>query len=174
MIDLAVLDAADRRHGFDRGADHETRRGRTLAIGPEAAAQSGADEGAHDVLDRGAAATIFLRRLQFIETFAVGLDAAGDEQLRDQFVLGAEMIVHRREVDVRLRDDVAQRDVAEAAVGIEPLGGGENGGSGLVAGHGLEPFRYSAVRRGMTKTTGSCISNICMKLSFEEPEMSIR
>jgi hypothetical protein len=45
-------------------------------------------------------------------------------------------IVHRREVDVRLRDDVAQRDVAEAAVGIEPLGGGENGGSGLVAGHG--------------------------------------
>ncbi|MGY4419685.1 hypothetical protein ACVWY2_002110 [Bradyrhizobium sp. JR6.1] len=46
------------------------------------------------------------------------------------------MIVHRREVDVCLRDDVAQRDVAEAAVGIEPLGGGENGGSGLVAGHG--------------------------------------
>ncbi|MGY4159686.1 hypothetical protein ACVINW_005528 [Bradyrhizobium sp. USDA 4461] len=136
MIDLAVLDAADRRHRFDRGADHEACCGRALAVRPEAAAQSGADEGAHDVLDRGAAAACFFRRLQFIEAFAVGLDAAGDEQLRDQFVLGAEMIIHRRKVDVRLRDDVAQRDIAEAAIGIEPFGGGENGGSGVIAGHG--------------------------------------
>ena len=42
------------------------------------------------------------------------------------------MIVHRRQIDVGLRHDVAQRDVAEAAVGIEPLGGGENGGAGLI------------------------------------------
>ena len=42
MIDLAVLDAADRRHRFDRGADHEARRGRALAVGAEAAAQASA------------------------------------------------------------------------------------------------------------------------------------
>ena len=46
------------------------------------------------------------------------------------------MVVHRGEVDVRLRHDVAQGDVAEAAVGIEPFGGGEDGGSGLIARHG--------------------------------------
>ena len=68
----------------------------------------------------------------------VAMDA-GDEQLRDQFVLGAEMIIHRREIDVRLGDDVAQRHVAEAAIGIKPFGGGENGGPGLIARHGSTP-----------------------------------
>ena len=74
-----------------------------------------------------APAAFFLRRLQFVEPLAVGGEAAGDEQLGDQFVLGAEMIVHRGEIDVRFRDDVAQRHVAEAAIGVEPLGGGEDG-----------------------------------------------
>ena len=78
----------------------------------------------------------FFRRAQFAQPLAVQREAAGDEQFRDQFVLGAEMIVHRGEVDVRLGDDVAQRHVAEAAIGIEPLGGGEDGGSGLIARHG--------------------------------------
>src|SRR5438270_8688112 len=32
-IDLAVANAADRRHRFDRGADHEARRGGALAFG---------------------------------------------------------------------------------------------------------------------------------------------
>ena len=45
------------------------------------------------------------------------------------------MIVHRREIDVRFRDDVAQRHVAEAAIGVKPFGGGEDGGPGLIARH---------------------------------------
>ena len=136
MVDLAVLDAADRRHRFDRGADHEARRGGAFAVGAEAAAQGRADQRAQDCVDRGAAAAFFFRRLQFVEPLAVGGEAAGDEQFRDQFVLGAEMIIHRGEVDVRRRHDVAQRDVAEAAVGIKPLGGGEDGGTGLIGRHG--------------------------------------
>ena len=36
---------------------------------------------------RRAAAAVFLRRLQFVEPLAVGGEAAGDEQLRDQLVL---------------------------------------------------------------------------------------
>src|SRR5450755_222051 len=106
------------------------------------------------------------------------------------------MIVHRGEVDVRRGHDVPQGDVAEAAIGIEPLGGGENGGPGLIARHGTLPFRHSRARRsrepGISGATisrfrvrraasprndgsrGSCLSNACMKLSFEEPGMSIR
>ena len=49
------------------------------------------------------------------------------------------MIVHRRKVDVRFGDDVAQRDVAKTAVGIEPFGGGKNGGAGLIAWHVWSP-----------------------------------
>ena len=45
------------------------------------------------------------------------------------------MIIHRCKVDVRFRDDVAQRHIAETAVGVQPFGGGENGRAGLVAGH---------------------------------------
>jgi hypothetical protein len=60
------------------------------------------------------------------------------------------MVVHRGEVDVRLGHDVAQRHVAEPAVGIEPFGGGENGSSGLIAGNDAL----------------ACFSNVCMKLSF--------
>ena len=47
------------------------------------------------------------------------------------------MIVRRGEIDVCLGDDVAQRHVGEAALGIEPLGGGEDGGPGLIARHGV-------------------------------------
>ena len=123
MIDLAVLDAADRRHRFDRGADHEPRRGRALALGTEAAAQRRPDQRAQDRVDISASAAGFFRRLQFVEPLAVGGKAAGDEQFGNQFVLGAEMIVHRREIDAGGGDDVAQRDIAEAAVGIKPFGG---------------------------------------------------
>ena len=82
------------------------------------------------------AAAFFFRRLQFAQTLAVGGEAAGDEQFGDQLVLGAEMIIHRRQIDVRRRHDVAQGDVAEAAIGIEPFGGGEDGGAGLIGRHG--------------------------------------
>ena len=136
MVDLAVADAADRRHGFDRRADHEARRRRALAVGAEAAAQRRADEGAENRIDAGPPAAGFFRRLQFGEAQAVAGDAAGDEQFRDQFILGAEVVVHRGEVDVRLRHDVAQRHIAKAAIGIQPFGGGENCRSGLIAGHG--------------------------------------
>ena len=49
------------------------------------------------------------------------------------------MVVHRGEVDVRRCDDVAQRHVGEAALGVEPFGGGEDGGSGLIARHRRPP-----------------------------------
>ena len=42
------------------------------------------------------------------------------------------MIIHRGEVDVGRGDDVAQRDVAEAAIGVEPFGGAEDRGSGVI------------------------------------------
>jgi hypothetical protein len=53
------------------------------------------------------------------------------------------MVIHRRKVDVRLRDDVAQRYVAEAAIGVQPFGGGEDGGTGVIAWHGLRSFVIS-------------------------------
>ena len=88
----------------------------------------------------GAAAAGFFRGLQFVEPLAVGGEAAGDEQFGDQFVLGAEMIVHRREIDVGRRDDVAQRDVGKAAVGVEPFGGAEDRGAGVVGRHRHGPM----------------------------------
>ena len=100
--------------------------------GPRQPRKVGPTSARENLLDGGAAAAFFFRRFQFVETLAVGLDRAGDEQLGDQFVLGAEMVIHRREIDVRFRDDVAQRDVAKTAVGIEPFGGGEDGGTGLI------------------------------------------
>ena len=109
-------------------------------VGAEAAAQGRTDQRAENLVDRRAAAAAFLGGLQFVEPLAVGGEAAGDEQLRDQLVLGAEMIVHRRKVDVRLGHDVAQCHVAEAAVGVQPFGGGEDGGSGLIARHVRPPF----------------------------------
>ena len=105
----------------------------------------------------GAAAAGCFRGLQLVEPLAVGGKAAGDEQFGDQFVLGAEMIVHRREIDVGRRDDVAQRDVGEAAIGIEPFGGVQDRGSGVVRRH----------RHGPMRKPGSCNSNSCMKLWFE-------
>ena len=134
---------------LDRGADHEARRGRALAVGAEAAAQRRPDQRAQDGVDVGASAAGFFGGLQFVEPLAVGGEPAGDEQFGDQFVLGAEMIVHRRQIDVGGRDDVAQRDVAEAAIGVKPLGGGEDGGSGLIGRHGHGPMQDA----------GSCNSN---------------
>ena len=139
MVDLAVADAADRRHGLDRDADHEARRGRALIVGAEAAAQGRPDQRAQHRIDSRPPAAGFLGGLEFGEPLAVQREAAGDEQFRDQLVLGAEMVVHGGEVDIRFGHDVAQRHVAEAALGIEPFGGGENGGSGLIARHGSFP-----------------------------------
>src|SRR3979409_3646 len=68
------------------------------------------------------------------------------------------MIVHRREIDVGCGDDVAQRHVGEAAVGIEPLGGAEDRGSCVIRRHVMGPMRQNL---------GRCISNAWMKLWFE-------
>ena len=108
------------------------------------------------------------------------------------------MVVHRGEIDVRFRHNVAQRHVAKTAIGIQPFSGGENRRSGLIAGHGLRPFVIPGQPAGLNPESGGCgarfsdaplrivvrgcaaprndgcISNICMKLSFEGPEMSIR
>ena len=90
------------------------------------------------------AAAFFFRRLQFAQALAVQRQAAGDEQFGDQFVLGAEMIIHRREIDVGRGDDVAQRDVAKTAIGIEPLGGGKDRGSGVIR----SPSSWRPMRSG--------------------------
>ena len=50
------------------------------------------------------------------------------------------MIIHRGEIDVRFRDDVAQRHVAEAAIGVKPFGGGKDGRPGPIARHIWPPF----------------------------------
>jgi hypothetical protein len=63
---------------------------------------------------------------------AVGGEAAGHEQFGDQFVLGTEMIVHRGEIDVGRGDDVAQGHVGKAAVGVKPLRGAQDRGSGVI------------------------------------------
>src|SRR5256885_2698750 len=63
MIDFAILDPADRRHRFDRGADHETRRRRALAVRPETAAQCRPDQRAQNGLDACAPTAGFLGRL---------------------------------------------------------------------------------------------------------------
>jgi len=122
----------------------------------EAAAQRRAHQRAQDGVDVGAARTGFFRPPQLGEPLAVGGEAAADEQFGDQLVLGAEMIVHRGEIDVRRRHDVAQRDVAKAAIGIEPFGGVEDRGPGLVRRHLMGPMQR-----------GRCYSNSCMKLWFE-------
>ena len=160
MIDFAVLDPADRRHRFDRGPDHEARRRRALVVGAEAAAQGRPDQRAEDGVDAGASAAGCFRGFQFVEPLAVGGEAAGDEQFGDQFVLGAEMIVHRREIDVGGGDDVAQRDVGEAAIGIKPFGGAQDRGSGMIRRHVMATMRHR-------RNAGSCNSNSCMKLWFE-------
>ena len=126
---------------FDRGADHEARRGRALAVGAEAAAQGRADQRAQDGVDIGAAAAGFLRRLQFVEPLAIGGEAAGHEQFGDQLVLGAEMIIHRRQIDVGRCDDVAQRHLAKTAIGIKPFGGAEDRAPGVVRRHVMAPMR---------------------------------
>jgi hypothetical protein len=132
VINFAILDAADRRNGFDRGADHEASRGRALVFGPETAAQRRPDQRAQDGIDGSAAAAFGFGRLQFVEPLAVGGKAPGHEQFGDQLVLGAEMVIDRREIDACRGDDVAQRDVRKAPIGIEPLGGVEDRGAGQV------------------------------------------
>src|SRR6516165_5780723 len=139
-IDLAVTDAADRRHRLDADADHEPRCGRTLVVGTEAAAQGRSDQGAQNVGNVGMAAAPFLRGAQFAQALAIERKASRDEQFGDQLVLGAEMVVHGGKVDVGFSDDVAQRHIAKTAIGIKPLGGGNNGTSGLIAGHGSPPL----------------------------------
>ncbi len=96
------------------------------------AARRRPDQRPKDGIDRRAAAAGGFGRFQLVQTLAVGGEAAGDEQLGDQLVLGAEMIIYGGEIDVRRRDDVAQRDVGKPAIGVEPLGGIEDGGTGLV------------------------------------------
>ena len=49
------------------------------------------------------------------------------------------MIVHRGQIDVRRGDDVAQGYVAKAAIGIEPFGGIQDRGSGLIGRHRHDP-----------------------------------
>ncbi len=146
MIDFAILDAADRRHRFDRGPDHEARRRGALAVGAEAAAQRRSHQRAQNGVDVSASAAGLFRGLQFVEPLAVGREAAGDEQFRDQFVLGAEMIVHRRQVDVGSRDDVAQRDIGKTAIGIKPLGGADDRGSRVIRRHIMGPMQGESGR----------------------------
>ena len=56
------------------------------------------------------------------------------------------MVIHRRKIDVGGGDNVAQRHVAEPAIGIKPFGGGEDGGPGPVARHGCPPRSGVAIQ----------------------------
>ena len=89
----------------------------------------------------GAAPAGRFRGLQLVEALTIGGEAAGDEQFGDQLVLGAEMIIHRGQVDVGRGDDVAQRHVAKTALGVKPLRGGKDRGPGVVGGHGIAFMR---------------------------------
>jgi len=68
--------------------------------------------------------------VQHSRPVAVQLGGAPAEDLEQQGVLGAEMVVDAGQVDPGLGGDVAHRDVLEAVEGEEPLGGGEHLGLG--------------------------------------------
>ncbi len=143
MADVAFDDLADRRHGFDRGAGHEARGGGALSVGAEAPADRRAGQCPQDRVDLRTAAAGFFRDLQFGEAFAVEAGGAAEEQLRQQLVLGAEVIIDGGEVDVRRGDDVAQADFAETALGVELFGGAQNRCLGLVCGHRQAVFQFA-------------------------------
>src|SRR3954453_21722911 len=71
------------------------------------------------------------------------------------------MIVHRGEIDFRSSNDVAQRDLAKAALGVQLFGGIDDRGPGVVRRHFIGPMR---------EMPGRCNLNNCMKLSFEAGE----
>ena len=107
-----------------------------LTLRAEASAQRWPDQRAQHSFDRCAAAAGVFGGLQFAQALAIGGDTPRHEQLGDQFVLGAEMVIDRGEVDVRCRNDVAQRHVGEAALRVKPLGGVEDCSPGAVGCHG--------------------------------------
>jgi len=76
-----------------------------------------------------------LGRLQLVQPLAIGGNTPRYEQFGDQFVLGAEVIVDRGEIDAGRGDDVAQRHVGEATFGIELFGGVEDRRSGSICRH---------------------------------------
>ncbi|MNT61081.1 hypothetical protein D3C72_1986990 [compost metagenome] len=51
---------------------------------------------------------------------------AAAEDLVDQVFLGAEVVVHRSDVDVGLAGDLAQRGAGKAVLGEQLLGGAED------------------------------------------------
>src|SRR5215470_1760933 len=83
------------------------------------------------------------------------------------------MIVHRSEVDVRFRHDVAQRHVAEAAIGIEPLCGGEDGAPGLIARHRSPPgglLHFKHLYETIVLTVGN-VNAHCLVRGIARPVM---
>ena len=81
MIDFAVLDAADRRHRFDRGAYHEARRGRAPALGAEAAAQGRPDQRAQDLTEEQLNKILHvITDRKWIVEGDLGFDAGGTHQ----------------------------------------------------------------------------------------------
>ena len=139
MINLAVLDLADRGDRFDRGADHKARGVGALAIRAEAATERRADQRTQDRIDAGATAAGLFGGFQFGEPLPIERQTARDEQFGDQFVFRTEMIIHRGEIDAGSSDDVAQRHVGEAAIGIKPLGGGKDRRSCVIRRHVMGP-----------------------------------
>ena len=68
--------------------------------------------------------------MQHSGPLAVQLCGAALEDLEEQGVLGAEMIVHRGQIDPGLRGDVSDRDALEPVKRKEPLGSRKDGGLG--------------------------------------------
>ena len=73
VIDFAILDPADRRHRLDRGADHETRRRRALAVRPETAAQCRPDQRAQNGFDACAPTAGFFNTRSLVTTRIQGV-----------------------------------------------------------------------------------------------------
>src|SRR5262249_36918007 len=68
----------------------------------------------------------FERFFQRIEPSRVQLVEPAPEHFLDEVVLGAEVVIHRGEIDVRRRSHLAQRRTGEAVPGEQRFGGAQD------------------------------------------------
>src|SRR5690606_29352110 len=135
---LVLLGEGARQHADEGGAAAAIQRQR----------QGRADEGAQYRLQPRRRAG--KRRLQRLQAPCAQLVQPAAEHLVDQVVLGTEVVIDRREVDVGAAGDLPQGGRREAVFGEQGLGGGEDAVlGGEVAGiHGaVQTFVWSTVGR---------------------------
>ena len=93
-------------------------------------AQGGREEGGEDGAHRRLAAVTVGRLVQHPRPLAVELGGAPAEDLEEQGVLGAEMIVDAGQIHPGRRGDVPHRDVLEPVEREQAFGGAEHGSLG--------------------------------------------